>query len=136
VKAPALVAVDDEPAAFASLFEAARAAGVRIGWLDLREGAGAPAPGAPAVESGAAKSVTVGAGRVVSVKRVAGPSVLRDLLREHFLGCGIVLVRGAAAEPRLARDGDGFRLAAAGSERRLDAARLVAELSRPRHRAR
>jgi hypothetical protein len=134
VRSPALVAVDDEPAAFAPLFDAARAAGLRVGWLDLRAGL-APAASA-ALDSGAAKAVEVADGRVAAVKRVAGPSVLRDLVREHFLGHAVVLVRGLDGSPRLATADGGFRFADAAGERRLDAASALAELARPRHRLR
>ena len=48
------------------------------------------------------RAVAVAGGRAVAVKRVAGPPTLRDLLREHFLGCAAVVVRvppGGAPSP-------------------------------------
>jgi len=137
VKAPALVAVEAGPEAFATLFAAARAAGVRLGWLDLV----ASAPQAPpeleaAAALGARRAVAVGGGRALAVKPLAGAAVLRDLLREHFLGCAVVLARGLEGWPRLEPEGEAFRLRySADRERRLDATALLAELARPRHRA-
>lgn len=127
----------DGPEAFAALFAAAEAAGVRLGWLEWH----APGAADPALESatglGALRAVAVGDGRVQSAKQLRGEPVLRDLLREHFLGCAVVLVRGLDALPRLAPDGSGaFRLETTGGRAlELDAARAVAELARPRHRA-
>jgi hypothetical protein len=136
------------------LFEAARAAGLRIGWLDLTDGAGpsserAPAPRAPetlesASEAGAFRAVAAGGGRVVSVKAKAGPPVLGDLLREHFLGCALVVIRGRLRGnpggspepdevPRLEPAAGGWRVTPPGlAARELTADELVARLRRPR----
>lgn len=135
MKAPALVAVAEPPAAFAALFAAAAARGVRIGWLELA-GVEPPASLAAAAGAGAAKAVAAGAGATVTWKRRAGEAIVRDLLREHFLGYAVVLLRGGQGLPRLAADGDAFRFeAVAGSPRRLATAALLDELLRPRHRA-
>jgi hypothetical protein len=135
LRTPALVAVVDAPAAFAALFAAARARGERIGWLDWSE---EPAPvGAldEAASIGALRAVAVGAGRTVAVKRLAGAPVLRDLVREHFLGCGLVLIRGRAGTPSIAPAGAGFRIETVpGRARELPAEEALAELLRPRHR--
>jgi hypothetical protein len=135
LRAPALVAVTEPPAAFAALFEAARARGERIGWLDWSE---EPAPGGAldaAAALGALRAVALGAGRTVAVKRLAGAPVLRDLVREHFLGCGLVLIRGRAGTPSIAPAGVGFRVETApGRARELAAGEALAELLRPRHR--
>jgi len=137
LKAPALVSVTGGPEAFAALFAAAEAAGVRVGWLEWR----APSGGDEALESaaglGALRAVAVGDGRVQTEKRTRGAPVLRDLLREHFLGCAMVLVHGLDALPRLAPAGSGqFRLELTGGRAlELDPAGAVAELARPRHRA-
>jgi len=139
LKAPAVLAVDREPEAFADLFDAAREAGVRVGWLDLSEERARPIPAEleRAAELGAMRSVHAGGGRVVTVKRIAGPTVLRDLVREHFLGCGLLLVRGLDGWPRLEATETAFELRTApGRYRRLAARELVAELGRPRHRHR
>jgi hypothetical protein len=132
-----VVSVAAGPEAFAALFAAAEAAGVRLGWLEWR----APAGGDGALETatgfGALRAVAVGDGRVQSAKRLRGEPVLRDLLREHFLGCAVVLLHGLDALPRLAPSGTGgFRLETTGGRAlELDPAAAVAELARPRHRA-
>ena len=136
MKAPALVAVDASPEAFAALFEAARARGVRIGWLDLASEVAPPLELAAATGAGAAKAVSARTGRTVAVKPTKGEPVLRDLLREHFLGCAVVLVRGHAGRPRLALEGQGARLELSADRSRLLAFdELLAELLRPKHRA-
>jgi hypothetical protein len=136
VKAPALVAVDQGPESFAPLFAAAHAQGVRVGWLDLGAAAEPPAALAAAALAGAAKAVAAAPGRVVVLKPTKGAAVLRDLLREHFLGYAIVLVRGHTGRPRLELDAEGARLElAADRSRRLPLDELLRELARPRHRA-
>ncbi len=135
-----------DPEALRPLFEAGRAAGLRIGWLDLPDGAGdAPAPRAPeglepAAEAGAFRAVAVGGGRAVSVKATSGPPVLGDLLREHFLGCALVVIRGRLAGapepdevPRLEPVAGRWRVSLpGGAARELSADELVARLRRPR----
>lgn len=136
MNAPALVAVEADAAAFAALFAAAAKRKTRLGWLELGASVEPPAALAGAVAAGAFKSVVAGDGSVVTVKRVAGRPVLRDLLREHFLGCAAVLVRGHEGKPRLAVAGEKFRFEPlAGRERDLDAEQLLDELLRPEHRA-
>lgn len=138
MRSPALLAVDQGPDAFAALFEAAREAGERVGWLDLSEEVASPLPSelASAAELGAMRAVHAGGGRTVVVKPVAGAAVLRDLVREHFLGCTLLLVRGLAGWPRLEPDGASFLLRSTSDRhRRLGAAELVAEIRRPLHRA-
>ncbi len=137
MKLPTLVAIDAGPGEFAGLFAAARAAAVRVGWLDLS--AAAPVSVSSELEGaaglGAMRAVAAAGGRVVSVKPVAGPPVPRDLVREHFLGCALVLVRGLDGWPRLEPAGDEYLLHT-GAQRsvRRDAATLIAELRRPRYR--
>lgn len=135
MRAPALVAVAEPAAAFAALFAAARERGERIGWLEWSEADLVSGDLDEAASLGALRAVGVGAGRTVAVKRVAGAPVLRDLVREHFLGCGLVLVRGRAGTPSIAPSAGGFRVELApGRSRELDAAAALAELLRPRHR--
>jgi hypothetical protein len=137
VRTPALVGVAVGPEAFAALFAAARETGLRLGWLELAAAPAAPVPAEleRAAALGALRAVAAGGGRSVAVKPVGGAPVVRDLLREHFLGCTVVLVRGLDGWPRLEPDGEEFRLwTAAERGRRMDAAQLVAELARPRHR--
>jgi hypothetical protein len=136
VKAPALVVVEQPAEAFAALLAVAARRGVRAGWLDLVATAEPPPQLAGAAASGAAKAVVVAPQGALAWKRRAGAAVLRDLVREHFLGFAFVLVRGGAGTPRLDPDGDGFRLStspAGGRHYAPDA--LVDELLRPRHRA-
>jgi len=136
VKTPALVAVEAEPRRFSELFAAARQAGVRIGWLDLKAMPQPPAELASAVECGVSRAVAAGGRQVVSLKALRGEPVLRDLLREHFVGFAVVLLRSASGWPKLRPDENGFRLeTASGDDRQLDAAGLLRELCRPRHRA-
>lgn len=136
MKAPALVAVDEAPAAFRSLFEAARERGARVGWLDLSRPVEPPYELAEAASAGACKAVAARAGRSVTLKTTRGEPVLRDLLREHFLGCALVLVRGREGRPRLVPDADAFQLELAPERKlRLAAGPLLDELLRPRHRA-
>jgi len=136
VKGPALLSVAQPASEFASLFAAARAAGARIGWLEPGPEPGAAPHGAPALDAGADKEVAVGDGRVRSVKRVGGPAVLRDLLREHFLGYLAVLVAGSEGSPRLVASEERFAIAEGGRVGRwLSADQLLAELARPRRRS-
>jgi hypothetical protein len=134
VKSPALVGVEREPEAFAELFAAARLAGSRIGWLDLVAAPASPLPATleAAATLGARRAVAAGGGRSVAVKPLAGDPVLRDLLREHFLGCTLVLARGVPGFPRIDPEGAGFRLHASRERsRHLEAEALLAELARP-----
>lgn len=136
MKAPALVAVEQSAEAFAALFAAASARGVRVGWLDLAAAVEPPAALAAAAAAGAAKAVASGAGASLAWKRRAGAAVLRDLLREQFLGYGVVLVAGRPGGPRLVAESEtAFRFEAADGSRVLAAAALLDELLRPRHRA-
>jgi hypothetical protein len=129
------VTVAEPPAAFAALFAAARERGERIGWLEWSETVAGTGALDEAAELGALRAVGIGAGRTVAVKRVAGAPVPRDLMREHFLGCGLVLVRGRSGTPSIATAAGGFRVELApGRSRELDAASALAELLRPRHR--
>ena len=89
-----------------------------------------------AVESGAATfgfpDVKEAIWDVTTVKPIRGPAVVDDLLREHFRGCRLVLVRGGEGLPRLEADGDGWRLATPGGWAvRRSTAELVADLGRP-----
>ncbi len=93
MKGPHLLRVELGPAAFLPLFAAARALGLRLGWLEL-DGAVEPLPASldAAASLGALRAVAVGEGKTVAVKPRRGAPVLRDLLREHFSGCALVLV--------------------------------------------
>jgi len=108
LKAPHLLRVEDPPESFSSLVEAARAEGLRIGWLELAEVSPLPEVLESAAGLGVLRAVSVGGGRTVAVKPLRGAPVLKDVLREHFLGCALVLVRGEEAAPRLRPEGEGW----------------------------
>ncbi|HEX2163937.1 MAG TPA: hypothetical protein VHM02_08310, partial [Thermoanaerobaculia bacterium] len=145
MKEPHLLRATAAPDSFAPLAAAMAALGLRLGWLELAAAPPAPLPAGPAAALGLGvlRAVAVGPGLTVAAKPLRGAPVLRDLLREHFLGCRLVLIAGEAApeelpaiEPDGGEDGgeDGrYRLVAGGGEaaRRLTAAALAARLRRP-----
>lgn len=136
MRMPALVAVDAPAEAFVEFFRALREAGLRCGWLELQAPSVVPPELEEAAVEGVLRAVAVGDGRSVAVKPLAGPPVLRDLVREHFLGCTVVLVHGHAGFPRLAPGGERWRLRSGETaERELSLDGLVGELCRPRWRA-
>ncbi|MEP7008746.1 MAG: hypothetical protein ABJC13_00335 [Acidobacteriota bacterium] len=136
MKTPHLLRVEQAATEYAPLFDAARALGLRLGWMEL----GDSVPGAvpPSLEAaageGALRAVAVGGGRTVSIKPMKGAPVLRDLLREHFRGCALVLVfgGGAAELPSLSRDGEVYRVASGSVVRTFSAAHLAEAVRRPR----
>jgi len=107
MKAPVLISVDLAAEEFAPLFTAAKAAGLRVGWLVMDAPVDPPPPlqAPPLLE--AFRAVAVGDGRSIAMKPMRGKAVLRDLLREHFLGADVVLVAGLELFPRLTARGDG-----------------------------
>lgn len=131
MKRPHLLRVSAPAQAFAPLVAAARALGLRVGWLEL--GATCeplPAALSAAADGGVLRAVAVGTGRVAVVKPLAGPAVLGDLLREHFRGCALVLVAGPIEAPSLTPEGDAWRIDPPG--RVLTGDQLAAALRRPR----
>jgi len=139
--APHLLRVDDSPERFAALFAAVRAEGLRVGWLDLGAASAHPRPQPLEAAStlGALRAVAVGGDRIVAVKPIKGAPVLRDLLREHFRGCALVLIRGESLLPELLEIavlravGDDWAVTAAGeAARAFTSAALAAALRRPR----
>lgn len=145
MKIPHLARVEEPAAAFAPLAEALAAAGLRLGWLEWRRPEPLPPSLLEAAGLGTLRAVAVGGGVTTAVKPIAGRPVLRDLLREHFLGCALVLVHldgqgseeeepaEAADLPLLARAGEGsYRLTGAAGERRYVPAALAARLRSPR----
>ena len=141
MKTPNLLRVEEGPERFAALVAAARAESMRVGWLELATAGPAPESLEAAAALGCLRAVAVGEGRAVAVKPIAGPPVLRDLLREHFLGCTLVLVRGGAGEapvqntvdaPLLAPEGDAWILTPPSTPpRKLTTPELVAALRKP-----
>lgn len=139
MRRPHLLRVEKAPEAFAPVIRALSALGLRAGWLDL--GASDPVPLPPALAAaagtGVLRAVAVGSGGSVAVKPRGGPPVLDDLLREHFLGCRLVLVRaeaGAVEAPRLTPLGEGrYRVEAGGrAAEELTAPKLAERLRKPR----
>jgi hypothetical protein len=137
MKRPHLLVVEEGPERFAPLFAAAREIGLRIGWLDLPDPT-APPPSLPAdleaaAALGALRAVSAGDGRSVAVKPLRGAPVLGDLLREHFRGSALVLVRGAILAPRLTLEGESWKVAPPGEAARLyTTGDFAAALRRPR----
>jgi hypothetical protein len=134
LKAPHLLRVSEPPERFAALIEEARAEGLRVGWLDL-DGEVGPVPGVleSASNLGVMRAVSIGAGRTVSVKPMRGAPVLRDVLREHFRGCALVLVRGEVDAPALRPDGEGWMMDMPGfAGRPYRTAELVAAFRSPK----
>ena len=132
MKAPVLLAVDGSAEAFASLFSAATAAGLRVGWLAMDAPVDPPPPlrAPPLLE--AFRAVAVGDGRSIAMKPMKGAAVLRDLLREHFLGADVVLVAGLALYPRLAARGNGWHLVeSATASRAYTTEELLVRLRKP-----
>ena len=133
MKRPVVLAAAAGAAAYGPLLEALAEAGERAGWLEL----GAtemtvPAGLGEAAAQGVLRAVAVGAGRVATVKPIRGEAVFDDLLREHFRGCRLVLVRGGEDLPQLEPASDGWRLRPpAGPGLRQSTAELVANLRRP-----
>ena len=116
---PRLVQVSATAEDFAPLFGAASAAGVRIGWLDLAAAPAVVPELAAAAEAGALRAVSVSGAHVLSLKTLAGEPVLGDVIREHFTGCRLLLVRGEVDAPRLSADPDGWRVRPSGGDERL-----------------
>lgn len=132
MKRPHLLKVSRSAGSFGGLVAAAEIEGLRIGWLEL-EAAAVPEPLAAAAALGVLRAVAVGEGRTVAVKPLRGEPVLDDLLREHFLGCRLVLVAGELELPGLEPDGESWVVTRSdGSAQRLTTADLVACLRKPR----
>ena len=128
-----LLRVADEAHVFAPLLRAAGDAGLRVGWLELQ----APPPPEvllAALEAGGDRAVGVGESSTVTARPRKGASRLRELMRQQFLGCTLVLVHGDADAPALAPVSEGaWRVSIPdGKERRLTLDQLVAALREPR----
>lgn len=130
-----LLRVERPVVEFEELIAAVRRQGGRVGWLEL-ESASSPSPEpvpsslAAAAERGMLRAVAVGGHRSVAVKPMRGEPVLRDLLREHFRGCWLVLVRGDVEASLLTPRGNEWTIA--GGSRRWTTAEVVAGLRKPR----
>jgi len=132
VKRQELLGVDEPASAFGALAKAASLAGVRIGWLDL---AGPPQPLpslAEAATSGFRVAVEAGPEFSLTVRRRRGAPVLRDVLRQNFAGCRMVLVRGMGAGPKLAAAPEGWSLKGESRVIHLDTSTFLDRLARHR----
>jgi hypothetical protein len=127
-----MLAVADGATAYSALLDALAAAGERAGWLEIDSPQVTPGGLEEAAAGGVLRAVAVGPGRVTAVKPIRGAAVMDDLLREHFRGCQLVLVRGGEGLVRLEADGEGWRLApTTGRAVRQTTPELVASLRRP-----
>jgi hypothetical protein len=132
VKSPVLFSVSGDVSDYEPLFVAARERGAKVGWLELDSvAAGARTPaGLPF--TGAFRTVEVNDRWTVSTKPRKGPAVLRDLLREHFLGADVVLVSGLDLFPKLSRRNEDWELEeAAGRKFRLSTEALLDRARKP-----
>ncbi len=127
-----LLRVEADAPAFTPLIAAVQEAGLRVGWLVLSADR-PPADLEEAAASGVLRAVAVGDGSTTAVKRLRGAPVLDDLLREHFSGCRLVLVRAREGEveaPELEPAGEGrWRLTgAAGRPAQMTSEEIVRRL--------
>ena len=136
-----LLVVDAPAGRFETLVLAAKELGLRVGWLDLETLPQVPEALAEANRSGAYRSVAVTARGTLAAKSIGGGLLLKDLLREHFLGCSLVLVLGQASAalgkgalasiPRLSEHPRGWSIGVGGATIELSSAELAARLRRP-----
>ncbi len=130
-----LLRVERPVVEFEGLIAAARHEGERAGWLELPSEAAGPLPEslAAAADAGALRAVAAGGGRSLVVKPMRGAPVLRDLLREHFRGCRMVLILGEIDAPLLEPEGEDWIVKASdGSARRWTTEKLISALRKPR----
>lgn len=106
MKRPHLLRVEEGPDVFAPLLSATAAEGLRSGWLELAEPRPLPPTLTRAAAAGVLRAVAVGESGSVAVKRRRGAPVVDDLLREHFRGCRLVLVRGKRPQARAEGDAE------------------------------
>jgi hypothetical protein len=129
---PRLVRIEGSFESFAPLFKAASEKGFRFGWLALGSVVDGPPELERATSAGAFRAVAAGADRTLALKRLKGKPVLRDLVRKHFTGCRLLLVRGPIEAPRLERRGEKWRLVrVGGDEENLSTERFLRALRKP-----
>jgi hypothetical protein len=129
-----LLRVAGEAPLYEPLLRAAAAAGLRIGWLELEAPPAPPEALRAVLDAGSDRAVAVGESWTLTARPRKGPARLRELLRQQFLGCTLVLVHGDGDAPVLQPAGDGaWRVTIpGGAERRLSLDQLVAALREPR----
>ena len=127
-----LLRVEGPADRFEALVAAVRQDEGRVGWLDF--GLSDPVP--PSLAAPASldvlRAVAVGPHLAIAVKPLRGEPVLRDLLREHFRGCRLVLIAGAADAPLLTPEGQNWTVTTASAARSYTTDELVRALRRPR----
>ncbi len=130
MKTPHILRVSRGPDSFSGLFRSLDEEGLRYGWLEYSE-VEAPPSLAAAAAHGALRAVSVGEAGSVVVKPRRGAAVLKDLLREHFRGCALVLLRGSVAAPELIEADQTCRLCFSdGTSRTLSTESFVSALRR------
>ena len=131
-----LLRVEGAPDVYAPLLAAAAAAGMRVGWLELQDAPPAPPLLQNVLQAGSDRVVAIGESWTLAARPRKGPARLRELLRQQFLGCALVLVRGNVdtPAPTLSANDDGsWRVTISDAvERRLTTEQLVAALREPR----
>jgi hypothetical protein len=128
-----LLRVETPAEAFGELFATAAAAREWLGWLDLEAPTEPPPELAAAAGAGARPAAAVAGGSALTLRRLHGEPVLRDLLRRDFLGCRAVLVRGGLEAPLLEPAAGAWRVTPPGSvARSFSSEQLLAALRRPR----
>lgn len=134
MRVPHALRVDGGADRYADLLAALRAAGLRFGWLEWDEPSPLPAALREAAAHGALRAVAAGDRLTAAVKPRRGPAVVRDLVREHFRGCAVVFIQGAApAAVTLHPDDDRWTLTAPdGKTTTVDTDPLIARLNSPR----
>lgn len=143
MKKQILLRIERPMVEFGELVAALRQQGLRVGRLELASTEAGEKP-TPVPESlrdaeslGVLRAVSVGGGRSIAVKPLRGEPVLRDVLREHFRGCGVVFASGTATEvrdsiPLLERSEVGWKVSLPrGETRSYTTKALIAALRRP-----
>ena len=127
-----LLQIDDAPSRFEPLVRAVTEAGMRVGWLDFRVAETSDALAA-ASATGVFRAVAVGDTETVSAKSRIGPAVTKDLIREYFQGCSVVLISGRETAASLHRRDDEWAVSSPGGKEKVFTTEgLVAALSRVR----
>ena len=127
-----LLRVEGGASRYETLIAAIRADEGRVGWLDLGLADAVPPSLVAPASLDVLRAVGVGEQVAIAVKPMRGEPVVRDLLREHFRGCRLVLVVGEVEAPLLAADGDGWNVSTAEGARAYSTDQLVRALRKPR----
>jgi hypothetical protein len=123
-----LLEIEDTPPRFEPLVRAVTEAGMRVGWLDFRA-IETPDALAAASATGVFRAVSVGQTSTLSVKSRIGPAVTKDLIREYFQGCSVVLISGRETAATLHRRDDKWAVSSPGGEEKIfTTEKLVAAL--------